>query len=152
MKNLLKTLAVALLTVVTINLVGCSKDPEDLIIGTWNATQVIATTTVSGMGEDWDGTYVDTMSYKDGDYSFTFNEDKSVVIAGYDEEEEESFEEKGTYTLNDKTLVVTMDGQSQELTIVDLDKKNLTLRTSVSMAGAEGSFTMDTEMHFKKAK
>lgn len=132
----------------------CQKDPEDLIIGTWNATTAYATTTttIAGVGEEYDGTSTDTVTFAEGDYSFTFNKDNTLVLHSVDEESGAAEDTQATYTISDKKVTITIEGQSQEMTIVEISKKDLVLTSSISMAQGEASMTMDTEMHFKKAK
>ena len=152
MKNAMKFLTVAFVAVMTLAVTGCQKDPEDLIIGTWNATTAYATTTITGFGEEFDGTSTDTVTFAEGDYSFTFNKDNTMTIHAVDEESGTATDSQATYTINDKTLTITMDGEPQEMTIVEISKKDLVLSYTVSMAQGEGSMTLGAEIHFKKAK
>ena len=152
MKNAMKFLTVAFVAVVTLAVTGCQKDPEDLIIGTWNATTAYATTTITGFGEEFDGTSIDTVTFAEGDYSFTFNKDNTLVLHSVDEESGAAEDTQATYTISDKKVTITIEGQSQEMTITEISKKDLVLTFSISMAQDEASMTMDTEMHFKKAK
>lgn len=152
MKKSLKTLAAVVCAALTLSLVGCNKDPEDLIIGTWNATTAYATTTIAGVGEEYDGTSNDTVTFAEGQYSYTFNKDNTMVLHSVDEESGEVSDDTYTYTLTDKKLVLSQDGRSQEMTITEISKKDLVLTSSISMAQGGASMTMDTEIHFKKAK
>lgn len=80
----LKTMAAVVLAALTLSLTGCSKDPEDLIIGTWLETEITMTVTESGrtqteslleegmvveMTMKEDNTYVTYSKYVDGDES-----------------------------------------------------------------------------------
>ena len=152
MKNVIKTLAVALCAALTFGLTGCSKDAEDLIIGKWDLLEAISTTTVSGTGTEYDGTMTDTTTFKEGEASFTFNEDNTVVIYSVDEETGEPSTETGTYTLNDKKLILSSNGRSNEMTIIEISKKEMTLNTTMSMSEDGASMTMSVDMRFKKAK
>ena len=152
MKNAMKFLTVAFVAVMTLAVTGCQKDPEDLIIGTWNATTAYATTTIAGVGEGYDGTSNDTVTFAEGQYSYTFNKDNTMVLHSVDEESGEVSDDTYTYTLTDKKLVLSQDGQTQEMTIAEINKKDLVLTSSISMAQGGASMTMDTEIHFKKAK
>lgn len=148
----MKFLAVAVLAVLTLGITSCQKDPEDLIIGTWNATTAYSTFTITGFGEEFDGSSADTITMAEGDYAYTFNKDNTMTIHVVDEESGTATDSQATYTINDKTLTITMEGEPQEMTIVEISKKDLVLSYTVSMAQGEGSMTLGTEIHFKKAK
>lgn len=148
----MKFLTVALVAVMTLAVTSCQKDPEDLIIGTWNGTTAYSTFTITGFGEGIDGTTADTITMAEGDYAYTFNKDNTMTIHAVDEESGTATDSQATYTINDKTLTITMDGEPQEMTIVEISKKDLVLSYTVSMAQGEGSMTLGAEIHFKKAK
>ncbi len=148
----MKFLTVAFVAAMTLAVTSCQKDPEDLIIGTWNGTTAYSTFTITGFGEEIDGTTADTITMAEGDYVYTFNKDNTMTIHSVDEESGTATDSQATYTINDKTLTITMEGEPQEMTIVEISKKDLVLSYTVSMAQGEGSMTLGTEIHFKKAK
>ena len=80
------------------------------------------------------------------------NKDNTMTIHIVDEESGTATDSQATYTISDKTLTITMEGEPQEMTIVEISKKDLVLSYTVSMAQGEGSMTLGTEIHFKKAK
>ena len=145
-------LTVALVAAMTLAVTSCQKDPEDLIIGTWNGTTAYSTFTLTGFGEEIDGTTADTITMAEGDYAYTFNKDNTMTIHAVDEESGAAEDTQATYTISDKKLTITMDGEPQEMTIVEISKKDLVLSYTVSMAQGEGSMTLGAEIHFKKAK
>lgn len=148
----MKFLTVALVAVMTLAVVGCQKDPEDLIIGTWNGTTAYSTFTLTGFGEEIDGSTTDTITMAEGDYAYTFNKDNTMTIHAVDEESGAAEDTQATYTISDKTLTITTEGEPVEMTIVEISKKDLVLSYTVSMAQGEGSMTLGAEIHFKKAK
>ena len=150
MKKTMKFLAMAFVVALTLGITGCQKDNEDLIIGKWNVLDMISTTTISGMGSEYDGVVTDTVTYKEGEASFTFNEDNTVVAYSIEENGEPSIE-NGTYTLNDNSLILTLDDQSAEMTIVKLNKKEMTLNGSSNREQGGVSIAVSVDLHFKKA-
>lgn len=151
MYKTIKILVATVCAMATLSLVGCSKDPEDLIIGTWYAQKIVTTTTVSGMGEEYDGTTTDTETFKEGEAGFTFKEDGTVLILTLDEETGKTDTETANYTISDKTLTISDGDESQTMTIASIDKKEMHLSATLNMpvpAGATASST--TDMYFKK--
>ncbi len=134
-----KAIAAMFCAALVLTLTGCSKDPEDLIIGTWNATKVISTYTYNGHTE------TETDTFKEGESQMTFKEDGTVVIKSTDNGEVS--EETGSYTVDDHKITLTAEGQSLIGDIVSIDKKEMEIKFNMSMQGA----TMTADMFFKKA-
>lgn len=151
MKRAIKTLFAGLCAVLVLSLSGCSKNYEDLIVGKWNAVSADMTTTVSGMGEEYDGTETDTQNFEEGDASFTFNEDGSFESYSVGDEEEGPSTTKGTYTVKDDQLTLNVEGGKQLFTIKKLDKKELVLENHEHLDYGEGSVDMDITLKMKKA-
>ncbi len=134
-----KAIAAMFCAALVLTLTGCSKDPEDLIIGTWNATKVITTTTMAGNSE------TETETFKEGESQMTFKEDGTIIIKST--EDGTSVEESGKYTVDDHKITITAEGQSLSGDIVNIDKKEMEIKISLSMQG----ITMTADMFFKKA-
>ena len=134
-----KAIAAMFCAALVLTLTGCSKDPEDLIIGTWNATKAIATYSYGG------NTQTETETFKEGESQMTFKEDGTVVIKSTDNGEVS--EETGSYTVDDHKITLTAEGQSMTGDIVSIDKKEMEIKFNMSMQGA----TMTADMFFKKA-
>lgn len=139
----LKTLAAFFFAAAVMTLTGCSKDPEDLIIGTWNATKVISTYSYT-MGDHTE-TETETDTYKAGESQMTFKEDGTIIIKST--EDNTTSEESGTYTINDKKITITAEGQSMTGDIVNNDKKEMELKFNLSIQG----MNMTADMFFTKA-
>ena len=97
-------MAAVVLAALTLSLTGCSKDPEDLIIGTWLETEITMTVTESGRTQtEWlleegmvvemtmkeDNTYVTYSKYVDGDEStdtgnWSITDDKLTMTSSDD--------------------------------------------------------------------
>ena len=129
-------------------LTGCSKDPEDLIIGTWNATKVISTMSYT-MGDHTE-TETETETFKAGESQMTFKEDGTIIIKSTDDDGSTS-QESGTYTVNDKKITITAEGQTMSGDIVDIDKKEMELKISLSISEQGMSMTLVADMFFTKA-
>lgn len=160
MKNVLKTVAVALCTALTLGLVGCQPDNEDLIIGSWQVEKTVYTTS--------DGTHSRNVTYSsqpDEIDVITFNKDLSFVTTSTWVEDGETFSEsmRGTYSVSDDllTMVGTDSWQDDEgewhsevetmtLTIKSLDKKEMVLVLSETETEDGVTYTYTTEATFKK--
>lgn len=121
-------------------LTGCSKDYEDEIIGTWKVTSITITETFNGQSHTEEET-------PQGEYTLTFNEDKTVVATTVEEGHTET--DNGTYSIDDDTLIVTLDGETQKLAI-DIDGDDMTLTASESFS--EGGMTASMKMVMKLKK
>lgn len=121
-------------------LTGCSKDYEDEIIGTWKVTSIIVTETFNGQSHTEEET-------PQGEYTLTFNEDKTVVATTVEEGHTET--DNGTYSIDDDTLIMTLDGETQKLAI-DIDGDDMTLTASESFS--EGGMTASMKMVMKLKK
>ena len=160
MKNVLKAVAVALCTALTLGLVGCQPDNEDLIIGSWQVEKQVYTMS--------DGTHsqteTETMAPGESDV-LTFNKDLSFVTTSTWVEDGETFSEsmRGTYSVSDDLLTMVStysweneDGELQSevetmtFTIKSLDKKEMVLSMSETETYAGTTYTYSTEITFKK--
>ncbi len=134
-----KMFAAMFFAAIVLTLTGCSKDPEDLIIGTWNATKVIATYTYDG------NTETETETFKEGEAQMTFKDNGTVVIKSTDNGV--ASEETGSYDVDDNKITLTSEGQSMTGDIVSIDKKEMEIKFNMSMQGV----SMTADMFFKKA-
>lgn len=160
MKNVLKTVAVALCTALTLGLVGCQPDNEDLIIGSWQVEKQVYTMS--------DGTHsqTETETMTPGEsVVFTFNKDLSFVstMTWVEDGETTSESERGTYSVSGEllTLVGTdswedengewqSEVETMTLTIKSLDKKEMVLSMSETETEDGTTYTYSTEITFKK--
>ena len=122
-------MAAVVLAALTLGLTGCSKDNEDLIIGTWDVyaiSETISNATIPAMNGSAEESVMDGMSM-----SLTFNKDNTGLMVtefnlfGVNEKEENTF----TYTVDgDKLSMVINYGdftKTEVSTIDKLDKKEL---------------------------
>ncbi len=155
MKNVLKTVAVALCTALTLGLVGCQPDNEDLIIGSWQVEKQVYTMS--------DGTHslTETETMEPGETGvITFNKDLSFVATTtwVEDGETTSVSERGTYSISGDLLTVVSahDGELQSdvetmtFTIKSLDKKEMVLVLSETETEDGTTYTYTTEATFKK--
>lgn len=160
MKNVLKTVAVALCTALTLGLVGCQPDNEDLIIGSWQVEKQVYTMS--------DGTHshTETETMEPGETGvLTFNKDLSFVATTtwVEDGETVSESERGTYSVSDDllTMVFTYSWEDENgewqsevetmtFTIKSLDKKEMVLSMSETETEDGTTYTYTTEATFKK--
>lgn len=119
---------------------GCSKDYEDEIIGTWKVTSISVTETFNGQSHTEDET-------PQGEYTLTFNEDKTVVATAVEEGHTET--DNGTYSIDDDTLIMTLEGETQRLAI-DIDGNDMTLTLNQSFSEGDMTMSMKAVMKLKK--
>lgn len=160
MKNVLKTVAVALCTALTLGLVGCQPDNEDLIIGSWQVEKQVYTVSDGTHGRN----VTETPQPGESDVT-TFNKDLSFVTTSTWVEDGESVSEsmRGTYSVSGDllTMVLTDSWQDDEgewhsevetmtFTIKSLDKKEMVLSMSETETEDGVTYTYTTEATFKK--
>ncbi len=119
--------------------VSCSKDTEDLIIGTWEVTESTYTLIVNGEVQE-------TISTLDpGDvYTCTYNKDHTynyVLHSPFGDAED-----SGTWSHDDSKLTITSNGNSYVYVIDHIDKKNMSLITNYYEAGEGGDVTVSIKM------
>ena len=117
MKRTLKFAAMLLGIVAMISLSSCKKDNEDLIIGKWNVVSETAmgqTMNLSQMGMTMTWEFL-----KDG----TGKMNMTMNFMGQNMNESEDF----AYTVDGDKLIMTAEGETETVTIVNLDKKVLEL-------------------------
>ena len=142
MKKVLSILVIALFAIA---MVSCNKekDTEKLIIGQWQETEVIGTTTINGVtGEpesmlEPDETTVITFK-KDHTYSSLWTTDGGEVAS------------KGTWSVQDNTLTMTSESISTECNIDELDKNNMVL--SYHESSVESGISYSTLVVIKMKK
>jgi uncharacterized membrane protein len=144
MKNSLKTLAAVVIAALTLSLTGCTKDAEDLIIGSWEETSVTITSVVSGYtGEyaEWNGTHTETETPEAGEsVVLTFNKDNTMSsVQNY---EGGTYTTSGTYTVDGNKLTMTIsdsdgDTYTEAYNIDNIDKKAMTLSFNESYTDTE---------------
>lgn len=160
MKKVLKTVAVALCTALTLGLVGCQPDNEDLIIGSWQVEKQVYTMS--------DGTHsqTETETMEPGETGvITFNKDLSFVATTtwVEDGETTSESDRGTYSISGDLLTMVStysweneDGEWQSdvetmtFTIKSLDKKEMVLVLSETETEDGVTYTYTMEATFKK--
>lgn len=142
----IKTLAAIAFAALTLSLTGCSKDPEDLIIGSWEVTSMTMSLTSSeAPGQPW----TETFTPEEGESTvMTFAKDNTLTIVNTEDGRTET--DNGTYSVDDNTLTMTYDGDTQTFTISKIDKKNMTLTYSES--GEEDGVTLTESLTIELAK
>ena len=128
-----------------IAMVSCSKvnDTEKLIIGQWQETEVIGTTTINGVtGEP------ESMLEPDETTVITFNKDHTYSSLWTTDGGE--VESKGTWSVKDNTLTMTSESISTECNIDELDKNNMVL--SYHESGVESGLSYSTLVVIKMKK
>ena len=140
MKKMMKMFAVMFVAATVFAFTGCSKDYEDEIIGTWKVKNITITETFNGQSHTEDET-------PEGECTITFNEDKTVVATTVEDGYTET--ENGTYSIDDDTLIMTLDGETQKLAI-DIDGDDMTLTLNQSFSEGDMSMSMKMVMKLKK--
>ncbi len=145
--------------------ISCSKDddnPETTnngeIVGVWRGTAVDYTgnTTTSGQGQTITADYVGE-AY-DINYTLTFTENPKKVISdgSYSIEltttvngqsttqnvEGLEFLSSGDWVMNDNTLSITVDNETDDATILELTDNTLVLKAVESQTMSQGGFTV----------
>ncbi len=146
----IKTIAAIAFAALTLSLTGCSKDPEDLIIGTWIETEATYT-------ENDNGEITTSSMLEEGEtVEMTFNKDLTYTTI-YHSNVGDS-EEHGTYSISgDKlsfTSTIDFGGETETYTEVynidNIDNKNMTISASESMTFGEEPYSYSIKIVFKK--
>ena len=138
-------MAAVVLAALTLSLTGCSKDPEDLIIGTWLETEITMTVTESGR------TQTESLLEEGMVVEMTMKEDNTYVTYSKYVDGDESTD-TGVWSINDDKLTMTSDDDMfdfgpQVYTIEKLTKKDLIL----VQKEAFGDQSMEVKVVCKKA-
>ena len=149
MKRSLKTLMVAVCAVILASMIGCSKT-EKLIIGTWDAEKAISTITISGSGTAYDGTRCDTIIYVEGQASMTFKDDNTMTASSLNMSTGEKEVSNATYAIDDDKLTITYGNDVSEYTIMDIDKSNMQLRSTMDETQGQASMKAVIDLYLKK--
>lgn len=146
----IKTLAAIAFAALTLSLTGCSKDPEDLIIGTWIETE--ATYTENDNGE------ITTQSMLEEGESLEMTFNKDLTYTSIYHSNAGDSEEHGTYSVSGDKLSITstieFDGESETTTEVfnidNIDKKNMTISMGETMTFGEETYSYTIKIVLKK--
>ena len=160
MKKAMRFLTVAFVAALALAVTGCQKDPEDLIIGSWQVESQVYTTTAGSR------THTETETPQPGEsVVITFNKDLSFVATTtwVEDGETTSVSDRGTYSISGDLLTVVSthsweneDGELQSdvetmtFTIKSLDKKEMVLSMSETETEDGTTYTYTTEATFKK--
>lgn len=143
MKKGIKVIAAFICAVAALFMTACTKDAEDLIVGKWNVESVTVTDVYTNHpNPSMNGTHTETEYVPEGySMTFTFNKDKTVELL--QSIGAATITGSGTYSVDGMKLTITLtqsyrddNGQihnstySETAEIVNIDKKNLTLRMS----------------------
>ena len=143
MKKGIKVIAAFICAVAALFMTACTKDAEDLIVGKWNVESVTVTDVYTNHPDpSMNGTHTETEYVPEGySMTFTFNKDKTVELL--QSIGAATITGSGTYSVDGMKLTITLtqsytddNGQTHNSTysetaeIVNIDKKNLTLRMS----------------------
>ncbi len=119
---------------------SCSKDAEDLIIGTWEETEVTYTENVNGEVRELsmlEPGEVTTITFKD-DHTFT---------TVYHSNDGDSDEDGGTWSVDGDKLIIVDGDDTMAYNIDNIDKKNLTI--SFSESGEEDGISYSASIVIK---
>ena len=119
---------------------SCSKDAEDLIIGTWEETEVTYTENVNGEVRELsmlEPGEVTTITFKD-DHTFT---------TVYHSNDGDSDEDGGTWSVDGDKLIIVDGDDTMAYNIDNIDKKNLTI--SYSESGEEDGISYSASIVIK---
>ena len=122
---------------------SCSKDAEDLIIGTWEETEVTYTENVNGEVRELsmlEPGEVTTITFKD-DHTFT-----SV----YHSNDGDSDEDGGTWSVDGDKLIIVDGDDTMAYNIDNIDKKSLTISYSESEVEEGISYTASIVIKMKR--
>lgn len=124
----------------TFGLTSCSKDAEDLIIGSWDFVSMNMSMTYG------DENYNETITPDEGESTtYTFKKDGTMQMTDVSADGTET--ENGTYTVKDDQITITSSrGETETYTITKIDKKEMAWNASESYEGSSVSVTI----HFKK--
>lgn len=119
---------------------SCSKDAEDLIIGTWEETEVTYTENVNGEVRELsmlEPGEVTTITFKD-DHTFT---------TVYHSNDGDSDEDGGSWSVDGDKLIIVDGDDTMAYNIDNIDKKNLTI--SYSESGEEDGISYTASIVIK---
>jgi uncharacterized lipoprotein YehR (DUF1307 family) len=125
MKKNMKILAAIVGVIVILSLTGCKKEPANLIIGTWQETEVTYTETVNGETSE-------PLSMLEPGETVTMTFNKDNTYTGKTVSEDITFDVTGTWFIEDNKITITQNeddlGFGSMIYDIDLlDKKNMTL-------------------------
>ena len=160
MKKAMKFLTVAFVAALALAVTGCQKDPEDLIIGSWQVESQVYTTTTGSR------THTETETPQPGEsVVLTFNKDLSFVGTMTWTEDGETVSEThhGTYSISGDQVAMTVTSSWQDdygewhsevdtetFTIKTLDKKVLVLVMTETETEDGVTVTYSDEINLKR--
>lgn len=145
-----KTLVAVAFAALTLSLVGCSKDPEDLIIGSWEITSMTYSLSSSAAPDQpWTETYTPEEGESD---VMTFRKDDTFTVVSTADGETNTM--NGTYDVDDDKLTITYKDDeisfSETYTISNIDKKAMTLVSNESSVEDGVTYSATTTIELKK--
>lgn len=140
MKKSFKTLVAVVCAALTFGLTSCSKDAEDLIIGSWEFVSMDMSMSYG------DQNHNETITPDEGESTtYTFKKDGTMQMTDVSADGTET--ENGTYTVDDDQITITSSkGEVESYTITKIDKKEMVWYVSESRDGYSASVTIN----FKK--
>ncbi len=151
MKKTFGTLAIILIAAFSLSS-GCSDETEDLLIGTWQETEVIYQETIN------DVVCEPIQMLEPGDVSlFTFNKDNTYTSSLTSEDIEESSESTGTWSLKDNVLTIMPDEDFLEMgpqiyDISEIDENHLNMSMTEETTEQGNTYSVTISIKMKKIK
>ncbi len=142
MKKTLLTIAAVVCATLTLALTGCSKDPESLIIGTWDYDEVAITYTENGHTET-------TSGLEEGETAdMTFREDGTFTTVYHSTDDDA--EGSGTWSIKDNKLTTVDEMGAMTFNIDKLTKKALEISYTESGEFDGDVFSMSIVMKMSR--
>ena len=147
MKRPLKTFVAVVCAALTLTFASCTKDAEDLIIGSWQGIEEL----VNEQGSDETEVYVFDETQE---VIWTFNKDLTFTMMNKWVDEEhgrsETLNQNGTYSVKDNKLTITAtygnESDTYTLDIDYIDKEGMML----SMTETDGSYGYTMKIRFRR--
>ena len=137
-------------SIATLTLTSCSKDPEDLILGEWSTDNIKVTMNMEGqqMGMDI-SKLVETITFNEGGAITIIGHEAEMTDMGGFEFSPETITMNGSWLIDESgnSMTIIIDDEPQAFNIVSLEKKELKLSVSEEI---DVDFTVTIEANFVK--
>ena len=169
MKKLMKTFSLVMAAALTFGLAACEKTSElteidtALLHGKWNVNAAIMAYSMTGAGPDMDISENDTLTFRPGDATFTFNDDNTLTVSYIDEETNERVTETSPYTISGANITINassipgasdnpaLAGRNLVMTVSTLTETTLEMGTSFNQSFNGITVNMDVQMSLTKS-
>ena len=122
---------------------SCSKDAEDLIIGTWEETEATYTENVNGEVREF------SMLEPGETTTITFKDDHTYISV-YHSNDGDSEEDRGTWSVDGDKLIIGDGEDTMAYNIDNIDKKSMTISYSESEAFEGNSYSASIVIKMKR--